>query len=447
MDRSNVKSANIHIVSGGSIRSAAADLLIALIPALLVSVLLFGIRALVLYFSCAAGAMAVYVLLRLCGRKKTAPVHIFTAAGAAVMSCMLLAPGSAPAQAMLCGAVAAAAAVFLPDRAGLVFSPALAAAAVIFAVFPEGAFYAPREGFSDFFRFSLDGVNLSVSSASPVMSSVRETVSLGKLIIGGSAGALGLTSALALAIGGVYLVLRKLASADAAAIAIAAMALLSVLFPEGRSVGAYAASMLLSGGFLYGALFFLCPMTCAPVTKAGRRIFALCYALLCFAVRKLAHTDGTVAVLLFLEVFTWSFDLALAPRFAKAGRIGPRIEALLVRQPKPGSVPAVPVTSPAPAKIPAGEPEQDIYEEEPAVFDGDIEIGIDAESFAADVTDGMVSQDDLALETEAFESEADAGTAETDDNEPETDADTPETDSDGIKADAREAGDGGSDGN
>lgn len=307
-------------------------MLISLAPAVLISILLFGLRAIVMYAVCSACGIAVYILLRIVCTKNVVQEHVFGIEFTCIAACMLLGAGCPVYAAALTGVFAALCVCLIPRRAGQIFHPALCAAAIICLLFPAGAgaYYVPSEGFSDFFRFSLGNVKFSASPA--VLTAHGQNCSFMSMLIGGGAGALGLTSALALIVGAMHLYLRRILTPDAPLCAVAVMALLSLLFPAGKSISSYIAGMIFTGNFLFGALFFMYPCTCAPVSKQGRRLYASLYALICFLIKRFALSDGMVSALLLLQAFTWIIDLDISPRMMPLTSIGSKIEAVVIHQ-------------------------------------------------------------------------------------------------------------------
>ncbi len=94
------------------------------------------------------------------------------------------------------------------------------------------------------------------------------------LLIGNTGGCIGETSALALIIGGIYLLVRRVITPEIPFIYIGTVALLSwVLGPEGFFTG-NVLYHLLAGGLMLGAIFMATDYTTSPITLKGRMIFA-----------------------------------------------------------------------------------------------------------------------------------------------------------------------------
>lgn len=94
------------------------------------------------------------------------------------------------------------------------------------------------------------------------------------MFLGKTAGSLGETSALALIIGGIYLLIRKVISWEIPVIYIGTVALLSwILGPNGFMTGDPLYHVL-AGGLLLGAIYMATDYTTSPMTRKGAVIYA-----------------------------------------------------------------------------------------------------------------------------------------------------------------------------
>lgn len=260
MDRKLVVSSSPHIKSPETIQSIMTDVLIALLPAALMAVFLFGFRALATMIIAMVAAMATEAIIL---RKGS-----FFGDGSAAVTGLLLAmtlPPAPPWWAVVIGSVVAIA-IGKHIYGGLgnnIFNPALVGRAVL--VVSWGHHIAGNVWLKPVpFGFTAD----AVTQASPL---ATYDAKLGDLFIGTVSGSLGETSALALIIGAIWLFYRGHIDWRIPGGFIGAVFILG-LFDGGFSMGLY---HVLAGGVLLGALFMATDMVTSPVTPKGKLIFGV----------------------------------------------------------------------------------------------------------------------------------------------------------------------------
>ena len=247
-----------HLHCGMNTRGVMLDVLIALLPAAVASVLLFGWRALAVELVCVASCMAAEVLSRMVMKREQTVGDL-----SCVVTGLLLAfnlPATMPLwQAALGGVVAIVVAKQMFGGLGQNFvNPALAGRIVLMASFPEAMnnWVVPLTG---------TGAD-AVTSATPLAGG---TYSLPEMFFGIRGGCLGETCAMALILGGLYLVVRRVISPAVPLIFIGTVFVLSWLLGEDP------VREILSGGLMLGAIFMATDYTTSPINKAGKVVFAL----------------------------------------------------------------------------------------------------------------------------------------------------------------------------
>ena len=105
------------------------------------------------------------------------------------------------------------------------------------------------------------------------------------LFIGNVGGCLGETSAVALLIGFVYLLARKVINCRIPVAYVATVAVLAFLFPQGNDRATWMAAQVLGGGLLLGAIFMATDYVTSPVTKLGQIIFGIGCGVLTILIR------------------------------------------------------------------------------------------------------------------------------------------------------------------
>ena len=136
--------------------------------------------------------------------------------------------------------------------------------------------------------------------------------------MGNVGGSLGETSALALIIGGLYLLIRKVISWEIPVIYIGTVALLSwILGPEGFMTGD-PLFHILAGGLMIGAIFMATDYTTSPMTRKGAIIYAIGCGLLTIIFRLYTNMPEGVSYAILLM----NTAVPLIDRHTKPKRFG-----------------------------------------------------------------------------------------------------------------------------
>jgi electron transport complex protein RnfD len=268
-----------------------------LIPTVIASIAYFKLRAFLLIVVCIVAAVLSEAIFQKLRRK---PVTIYD--GSAILTGLLLAlilPPSLPLWAACLGSVMA---IVIGKQifGGLghnIFNPALVGRAFLMAAFPVMLTSWIKPGLFD-----------AVSTATPlaVMKFDKVVTPTLHLFIGNTAGSLGETSALALMLGGIFLIIATKMDWRIPVSFVGTVAVLSaILFlirPE-----QYAAPWfhLFSGGLMIGALFMATDPVTSPVTKKGRYIFGFGCGLLVVIIRTWGGLpEGVMYSILIMNAFT-----------------------------------------------------------------------------------------------------------------------------------------------
>lgn len=257
-----------HLQSRNSTRSLMLDVIIALTPALIASVVLFGFRALlVTVVTVATAVLAEFFTRKILKRPQTIGDL------SAVVTGMLLAfnlPVGIPLWIAALGSVIAIVVVKqLFGGIGQNFvNPALTARIVLMVSFTShmSTWVAPMQW--------MNGAD-AVTTASPlgiIKEGTGEALpSLTDMFLGLRPGCLGETCGVALLIGGLYLVARRVISPTIPLCFIGSVAVFSLLFQaEGGPL-----FQILAGGVMIGAIFMATDYTTSPMTFWGKVIFGV----------------------------------------------------------------------------------------------------------------------------------------------------------------------------
>lgn len=307
-----------HIKASDDTRSLMADVCLALLPALVVAVLTFGMRALVItvvtVISC--------VFFEWLYNKLT---HQPSTIGdlSAVVTGILLAfnvPVAAPIWMLIIGGAFSVIVVkMLFGGIGKNFmNPALAGRAFLLASWPAFMTTWTLPG-AEIPLFGNVTVTDAISTATPLAqlkTGALPDANILKLFLGQSGGVIGETSALALLVGGVYLVYRKVITINTPAAYILTVAVLAFLFPlGGQARVSWMLSQVLSGGLMLGAIFMATDYTTSPVTAKGQVIFGVGCGLLTIFIRYFGGlSEGVSYAILLMNTLTWVIDRKTHPR-------------------------------------------------------------------------------------------------------------------------------------
>lgn len=308
-------SSSPHIRSDCTTSKIMTDVCIALIPSLVCSVIFFGFRALILTALCVLFSIGFEFLWQ-----KITKSPITISDGTAAVTGMLLAfnlPVSAPWWICLIASFVAIiiAKQFFGGTGHNFINPALAGRAFLLASWPV----IMTKWTLPFTTGLFIPVDV-VSSATPL--SILKEASGGELprildmFLGNTGGCLGETSALALILGGAYLVARGVISLRIPLTYIGTVFVLSYIFPN-SNLGALDSSLvnILSGGLMLGAFFMATDYVTSPVTKKGQIIMGLGCGILTFVIRRFGgYPEGVSYSILLMNIVTPLIDKYTKPK-------------------------------------------------------------------------------------------------------------------------------------
>ncbi len=287
-----------HVSSGESISRIMYAVLLALVPAALASIYYFRFRAVLLIVTCSVAALATeYVFQKL----RNKPISLWD--GSALITGVLVAfnvPASLPLWMAFVGTVVAIS-IGKQVFGGLghnPFNPALVGRAFLLAAFPVAmtTWTAPFDG---------------TTTATPLalMKMEGTTTSLWQLFIGQTGGSLGETSALAILIGGLYLLYKGYIDWRVPVGYLGTVFVLSVVFGQDPLFH------LLAGGLMLGAFFMATDMVTSPITAKGRLIFGICAGVILMIIRLWGgYPEGVSYSILLMNGFTPLIDRYVRPR-------------------------------------------------------------------------------------------------------------------------------------
>jgi len=293
------------------------DVIIALLPATIVGVIIFGLGALQTVLICVASAMlAEWVLQKLMKR------NITVGDGSAALTGLLLGlnlPPSVPWWIPILGAFFAIG-IVKQCFGGIghnFLNPALAARAFLVSSWPTAmtAWTIPESATT--ITASSATLADAVSSATP-LTALKAGGALSPhidMFLGNIGGCIGETSALALIIGGLYLVARRVIDPRLPLVYIGTVALFTFIAGPAAMFTGDALYHVLGGGLMIGAIFMATDYTTSPMTAKGKIVFALGCGILTSVIRLWgALPEGVSYAILLMNLAVPLLNRAFAPK-------------------------------------------------------------------------------------------------------------------------------------
>ena len=303
-----------HIHSNDNTRRIMADVLIALVPALIAAVIFFGLRALVLTVVSAAACVVFEALCCLILRRKVSVGDL-----SAVVTGVLLAftvPAQCPYWVLISGDAFAIIVVkcMVGGLGQNIFNPALGGRAFIMLFWPSAITRYAAAGTS----YEVFGAADIVASSTPLAVMSRPAlpdVSLLDMFLGKIGGTIGEVSALALLIGLAWLLYRGVISWRIPTAYVGTLAVLSLVFYKGDSALLWMLYSVLGGGLLLGAIFMATDYATSPAAPKAQIVYGIGCGALTLLFRSYGNfPEGVTYAILIMNACTWALDRYLPPR-------------------------------------------------------------------------------------------------------------------------------------
>ena len=309
-----IASSNPHIRNNEDTRSLMLDVIIALMPALAMSVYVFGVTTLISAVVSVAGAVFFEWLYRKLLKKPQTIGDLSAALTGLLLS--MVCPPTLPYWMLLVGDFFA---IFVVKQlyGGLgknFLNPALAGRAALVACYASQmtSWAAPR---------TVDAVTAATPLAmmkAGEFEALTAQYSLSDMFIGLIGGSAGEVSAMMLLIGGLYLIFRRVISWHTPVAYIGTVAVLTFLFPQGNDALTYMLYNVFGGGLMLGAFFMATDYVTSPVTKEGQLIYGLGCGLLTVFIRYFgSYPEGVCYSILIMNCLVWIID-----KYTKPTRFG-----------------------------------------------------------------------------------------------------------------------------
>lgn len=285
-------------VASRTTRRVMIDMLIALAPATVAAIVFFGLRAAVTIAVCVGSALLSEFLFNLLAKKEQT-VGDLTAVVTGLLLALNLSTNVTIWQCLVGSVFAIVIVKCAFGGLGYNFAnPAIAARVMLLIAFTDVAGGA-MTSFSEL-----------ESGATPlaILGGAEGTLpSMLDMLLGNRGGAIGETCAIALLLGGIYLVIRKVITWHIPVVYIGGVFLLSLAFGASITDAVY---HVLGGGLLLGAIFMATDPVTSPKKWLGKIIFALCCALITVLIRFYgSYPEGASFAILIMNILCPYIDM------------------------------------------------------------------------------------------------------------------------------------------
>lgn len=302
-------SASPHTRSKTTTKSIMLDVIIAMIPSLVASVVIFGLRALLLTVVSVAACVFFEWAMRKFVLKKNCTVGDLSA----VVTGMLLAfnvPSGLPIWMLVVGD--AFAIIIVKQCFGGIgqnfVNPAIAGRIFMLLSFGQMMKWTqPLAGI-----MNLTGVE-ALTGATPLVAAPEELPSMLDMFLGVRGGCLGETCIAAILAGGLYLIARKVIRPLIPVSYILTVAVIMLI--AGKGDFEYVARQLMSGGLCLGAIFMATDYTTSPINTKGKIIFGIGCGLFTCLIRLFGSLpEGVSYSIILMNVLTPLIERATTPK-------------------------------------------------------------------------------------------------------------------------------------
>ena len=301
-----------HLHTTKSVPKIMWSVIIALIPAITMSFYYFGIRAVWMVLTCVVASLIAEIVMNYMKGEK-----ITISDGSAIITGILLALTLPPSFRLSSAALGSIVAIALGKHifGGLgynIFNPALLGRAFLQASFPVAITTWTNPVTAKFTEID------AVSTATPLGAFKFENIltDYSDLLIGNVGGSLGETSAIAILIGGIFLLILKNADWRIPISFLGSVAIFSGIFWM-IDPAQYPNPLfhLLSGGLLFGAFFMATDMVTSPITPKGGWIFGMGAGILVIIIRQFGGLpEGVMYSILLMNGVTPLINRYTRPR-------------------------------------------------------------------------------------------------------------------------------------
>ena len=304
-----------HLHSGDTVTKRMLNVILALVPAYLVSLYYFGLGALIVSLTAMVSCVLFEYLIQRFLIKGEATIWN----GSALLTGLLLAfnlPSNLPLHIVVIGALVAIG-IGKMSFGGLgnnIFNPALVGRVFLLISFPAQMTTWPRPIPLNMNIFDAEtGATALQFIQENRLSEVPGNI---EMLIGNMGGSLGEVSAIALILGGIYLMIRGIISWQIPVSILATVAVFSgILYGVDPTLYVAPHIHLLSGGLMLGAFFMATDYATSPMSHWGQIIFGIGIGLITMVIRVFgAYPEGLSFAILIMNAATPLLNIYLKPK-------------------------------------------------------------------------------------------------------------------------------------
>lgn len=314
MENKLIVSPSPHIHGGDTISKNMYGVLIALIPAFLVSLYSFGLGALIVTATSVLACVLFEYLIQKFLLKKEPSI----CDGSAILTGVLLAfnlPSNLPVWIILIGALAAIG-IGKMSFGGLgnnIFNPALVGRVFLLISFPAQMATWPVAGH---FPMTYTDAQTGATVLSAMKEGVTDFPSMMDMLLGHMGGSLGEVGAIALILGFIFMLARKIITWHIPVTILVTVVIFSGIMHAVDPVR-YASPLiqLLSGGLLLGAIFMATDYVTSPMSKKGMVVYGAGIGLLTIVIRLFgSYPEGMSFAILIMNALTPLINTYMKPK-------------------------------------------------------------------------------------------------------------------------------------
>ncbi len=291
-----------HLRQGDSTRGIMLDVLIALIPAVVASVVLFGFRSLLIIgVSMFSAVLSEYICRRIMKRNNTA--YDLSAAVTGLLVGLNMPVSINPFIPAFGSVIAIVVVKQMFGGLGQNFvNPAMAARIILMISFPT---QMTRWTYAFGYIRTLDGLTTATPLADP--SGLRNILDL---VVGKSAGCLGETCGAALIIGGLYLIARRVITP------VIPLTYIGTVFVMTALLGQNPFFHIFAGGLMLGAIFMATDYVTCPMTFWGKIIYGIGCGLFTVLIRLYGSMpEGVSFSIILMNILVPHIEKLTMPKF------------------------------------------------------------------------------------------------------------------------------------
>jgi len=313
-----------HVFGSESVQKIMYRVLLAMIPAFAVSLIFFGVGALIVTGVAVVSCLVFeYLIARFLLKVKPTLWD-----GSAAVTGVLLAfnvPSNLPVWMIVVGSLVAIG-IAKMSFGGLgknPFNPALAGRIFLLVSFPVQMTSWPKAVESRFAYLDattgatpLGIMKEGLKNGQPMVDLLKDIPDYGQMFLGNMSGSLGEISALALLLGGLYLLIKKVITWHIPVSILSTVVLFTGLMwlinPDKFADPLF---HLLAGGVILGAIFMATDMVTSPMTPVGQIIFGVGIGLITCLIRLFgAYPEGVSFAILIMNAFVPLIDKYVKPK-------------------------------------------------------------------------------------------------------------------------------------